>query len=226
LYGIVAQHALPEDAADGGGGVGGEGDPRQRAAPSTPEGVVTVSFRGLTALGAEIAATSRPPWPPPDLTHHRSVVAAVFKGQAVVPVPPGVVFRRRSTLLSWLELHYGALSDAVQYLHGGAEARLRVRSQPGPADASDGGPAHRVALDLARDAGRAVRAWILTPRRLSGVTDGRDFADVSASFLVERSQWREFADAVAARAGRDPGLQLSLTGPWPPYDFVRLRFGG
>jgi Gas vesicle synthesis protein GvpL/GvpF len=54
----------------------------------------------------------------------------------------------------------------------------------------------------------------------------RDVGDISASFLVDRSRWREFADAVAGEARRASGLELALSGPWPPYDFVRLEFGG
>jgi hypothetical protein len=54
----------------------------------------------------------------------------------------------------------------------------------------------------------------------------RDAGEASASFLVDRSRWRAFADAVAGEQHRDPELEVRLTGPWPPYDFVRLQFGG
>jgi hypothetical protein len=62
---------------------------------------------------------------------------------------------------------------------------------------------------------------------LDAVRDGaRDVNEVSASFLVERSRWREFADAVAAEARPASGIEIVLSGPWPPYDFVRFEFGG
>jgi hypothetical protein len=54
----------------------------------------------------------------------------------------------------------------------------------------------------------------------------RDDGEASASFLVDRSRWRAFVDAVALEGQRDPALEVRLTGPWPPYDFVRLQFGG
>jgi gas vesicle protein GvpL/GvpF len=54
----------------------------------------------------------------------------------------------------------------------------------------------------------------------------RDVLEASASFLVDRSQWRAFADRVAVEVRRDSALAAELTGPWPPYDFVRMEFGG
>ncbi len=109
------------------------------------------------------------------------------------------------------------------------------------------------ALDLFRSLGRAVAAWVLTgvpahsivngeglAARLSGIAlpaeagdgsgapaaTGRDVAELNASFLVDRLRWREFVRAVEAQAQQDPALRVVLTGPWPPYDFVRLQFGG
>jgi hypothetical protein len=62
---------------------------------------------------------------------------------------------------------------------------------------------------------------------VSAVRDGaRDVREVSASFLVERSRWREFAEAVGAEAQPASGIEIVLSGPWPPYDFVRFEFGG
>jgi hypothetical protein len=48
---------------------------------------------------------------------------------------------------------------------------------------------------------------------------------LSAAFLVEGELWHEFADAVADEQERHPLLHIELSGPWPPYDFVRLQFG-
>jgi hypothetical protein len=31
---------------------------------------------------------------------------------------------------------------------------------------------------------------------------------------------------VKEEAKRLPGLRIDVTGPWPPYDFVRMQFGG
>ena len=87
-------------------------------------------------------------------------------------------------------------------------------------------------------ASAAPRAATASSEAVSGANSGpvasvrraaprtRDDGDVSASFLVDRSRWRAVVDAVAVERQRAPELDIRVTGPWPPYDFVRLQFGG
>ena len=48
----------------------------------------------------------------------------------------------------------------------------------------------------------------------------------NASFLVDLDKWEVFADLVEKEDTRHTSLDFNLTGPWPPYDFVRMQFGG
>jgi hypothetical protein len=230
-----------------------------------PSGVHLVGFREISGVTTYLPVGTRGPVSP-DAAAHGAIVSALFAQQSIVPLPPGVVFRRSETLADWLELHYAALHDALGYVEGRAEARVHISPSDAtgagtPRRLSDGGPASppsfsASAVNICHEVGREAAAWMLLPRsaeaRLAGGTSadagssvayggrsylagstgdgvhahGRDVADVSASFLVDRSHWREFADAVAAEVGRQPALEIRLTGPWPPYDFVRLQFGG
>jgi hypothetical protein len=56
--------------------------------------------------------------------------------------------------------------------------------------------------------------------------DQRDEVVLSSAFLVERELWNDFAGAVRRVAADNTGFRIDLTGPWPPYDFVRIEFGG
>jgi hypothetical protein len=47
-----------------------------------------------------------------------------------------------------------------------------------------------------------------------------------ASFLVDTQRWQAFKDMVSKEAQRQGSLDFQVTGPWPPYDFVRMQFGG
>lgn len=244
LFGIVASHATLPD--------------------QMPLGIRLVSYRGLSAIIADVTAERRGP-PPPDTGFHRSVVAALFAHGSIVPVPPGIVFPRTETLGNWLELHYAALSDALSYVEGRGEARLHVRwsdqrasmRHEGHHRASSGPSLSALAHGIFHELGDRVVAWVPASRPVSvptmpvgarllgrvagdlfpsetgehavvgAVSDGvRDVRDVSASFLVERSRWREFADAVAVEARPASEIEIVLSGPWPPYDFVRFEFGG
>jgi hypothetical protein len=86
----------------------------------------------------------------------------------------------------------------------------------------DGSSFEATASRIFHELGKDQAAWVLP-----GVPPlGRDADEASASFLVDRSRWRAFADAVAGEQHRDLEIEVRLTGPWPPYDFVRLQFGG
>jgi hypothetical protein len=200
------------------------------ASEALPAGVHLASYRELAAAVADVPAGRRGP-APPDIDVHRSVVTALFAHGSVVPVPPGVVFRRLDTLTNWLELHYAPLMDAVRYVDGRAEARVHVRCAGRALEARSGHPhppaksSHLEgrAFEVFHEVSDHASAWSLVPLPAQ---QRRDADDISASFLVERSRWRDFAEAVAVAARRASGLDIALTGPWPPYDFVRLEFGG
>ena len=56
--------------------------------------------------------------------------------------------------------------------------------------------------------------------------DDEDGVVARASFLVDTQRWQAFTDTVSAEGKRQPALDFRVTGPWPPYDFVRMQFGG
>jgi len=58
----------------------------------------------------------------------------------------------------------------------------------------------------------------LTTDHLAGIV-------LSAAFLVERELWLEFERGFALARAANPALSVDLTGPWAPYDFVRMQFG-
>jgi hypothetical protein len=154
------------------------------------------------------------------LERYERVVEAVFTQRAVVPAPPGTVFRSRETLVRWMELHYVALSDALSFVEDRAVARIHICRATSPREERE-----RTA-DLAAAAAesfrvlrrRAVLAIPLKTGHIKGIV-------LSSSFLVEKELWKEFTSAVNEEQGSNHALELQMTGPWPPYDFVRMQFG-
>jgi hypothetical protein len=185
-----------------------------------PTGVRTVSFRDLAAVVAEAPYA---PVPADDSTiaEHRAVVETLFSGRTVVPAPPGVTFRAPQALQRWMELHYVALSDAVAYLDDRAGARVHIVRADGSHVAADAG------TDLAVAAAECMR--VLRRQAVAGLplrTEHLTGLVLSSAFLVEREAWKDFAGAVRRVAADHAGFRVELTGPWPPYDFVRIEFGG
>jgi hypothetical protein len=211
-----------------------DGDPHSLAS-----GTEVVTFRDLAAIVAE-TPHARPALADGDVATHRSVVESVFAHRAILPAPAGVVFRARDALERWLELHFVTLTDALAYVEGRVGARVHVTrksDRPSGAYAAVAGagagrpmappaPTEEMVIDVGAIAAESFR--VLRRHAAASITvrpATPDSGEAIASFLLERDRWSAFEAAVQEEARRDFELAFRLTGPWPPYDFVRMQFG-
>jgi hypothetical protein len=189
-------------------------------AEAPPTGIRTIGFRDLAAIVAD-APYAAPAADDATIVSHHEVVESLFAGRSLVPAPPGVTFREAQALQRWMELHYVALSDAVAYVDDRAGARVHIIRASGVRGRPDG------TTDLAAAAADCLR--LLRRQAVAGLPlriEPRDDVVLSSAFLVERELWSDFAGAVRRVAAEHTGFRIELTGPWPPYDFVRIEFGG
>jgi hypothetical protein len=181
-------------------------------------GVELVVVRELAALAKEAPYASTEPTDEQVLDMAETVRAFATRA-AVLPAPIGVVFRSREAVQRWVELHYVALSDALSFVDDRLVGRVHVW-RPGATDEQE------VGSDLAATAAESLRelrrsAVASVPLRVEQITG----IVLSAAFLVDQELWKEFAAKVQDLDARTPSIRLELTGPWPPYDFVQMRFG-
>jgi len=184
------------------------------------DGVELLHFRDLAAVVESGEYTMNPPTGEL-IEHYREVIVDVFGKAPVLPAPVGTVFRSQETLTRWLELHYVTLTEAMAFVDERAEARVHVGRVNGKVTERETGS--EVAA-VAADSLRALRrhAVIAVPLRSEQVTG----IVLSSAFLVDKELWEDFVAAVDDQRQRNPNLALDLSGPWPPFDFVRMQFGG
>ena len=236
LYGVLS--AAHGDAGSGGAAGAArmvDGVPRGAArrigTPTGPAAVELLRVRDLVAAVAPAPfADAAPTTTELDAMH--TVVSALFAERAILPAPPGAVFRSREAVAAWLELHAAALAEALRYVEDRVEARVRA-ARPVPGVALPGGSASTPIADVLRALRREAVAVLVL--RDAGREEGEPAAGdaperagaaaLQAAFLVERARWSSFAGAVAREHDACPELRLAVTGPWPPYDFVRLELG-
>lgn len=187
-----------------------------RAPVPDTELVVVRDLAAIVARGAYAAVDPTEE----NATRVGTAIAAYAKQSAVLPAPLGVVFRSREAVSRWLELHYVALSDALSFVDDRVVGRVHVWR---PGDASErevGSDLAAAAADALRDLRRSAVATVpLRTEQLTGIV-------LSAAFLVEQELWKDFASKVEEQGSHAQNLRLELTGPWPPYDFVQMQFGG
>jgi hypothetical protein len=190
----------------------------ERLAALDPE-LQAVAFRDVAVVAR--TATGRPAADEAaSLAHHRDV-ALLARLTTVVPAPPATQFRSAGAVRQWLELHASALEEALAHVEGRVMARVTAcRDLENASSDPDVLPPSAAAAESFR----VLRRHAVAAVAIAGGTAGDGTTIATEAFLVDRVQWDAFATEVVAEDERSPGLALRLTGPWPPYDFVRLQF--
>jgi hypothetical protein len=190
-------------------------------AMSLAEGTTLVHYRALAAI-VEPSPYAVSRLEDAEMSKYLTVLEEAQAHSAVLPAPPGTIFQSQPTLTRWLELHYFTLTEALSVIDGHAAARVSVTSQGKQPEDS-----RKSFAALAAESLRLLRsqaAATVTLPKADG--DEEEGVLARASFLVDTQRWEAFKDTVSKEAERQESLDFQVTGPWPPYDFVRMQFGG
>ncbi|MDB4950387.1 MAG: putative gas vesicle synthesis protein [Gemmatimonadetes bacterium] len=175
-------------------------------------GVTLVPYRDLAALLVPSSADPAGAADPQRVKErHWEVHRALLRG-SVAPAPLGVVFESDDEVVRFLTEAYATLKGALSRVEGRWEFRLHV-------DLVESALSESLALDLVThiyaELRRIAHSAIPFPR------DGKRL--LSAAFLVDRTSSSSFQDRVVELGRVNGALDLDLTGPWPPYDFVQMK---
>jgi Gas vesicle synthesis protein GvpL/GvpF len=181
--------------------------------------VDSTSIVALRDIGAIVrsSAYTIPPLDDNEMLECERVVESVFRAQTILPAPCGTVFKSEDHVRRWLELNYVSLVEGIHFVEGRCEARVHATAAPG-----EDGEAPEIDTEaLASESFRHLRRYAVAALPLRP-EEGRL---MSAAFLVDRAEYSSFDIRVKEQARAATLLRFQLTGPWPPYDFVRLDFG-
>ena len=178
-----------------------------------------IPYRDLCAVVSEQRNFTLDVATPSAVDFHRSVVDAVFRAATVLPAPVGVVFRAPDILKRWMELHYVALTGAMEFVEDRVVARVHVVRADATEDDRETGS------DLAAEAAESLRA--LRRHSVSTVPLRREEVTglaLSSAFLIDQTAWRTFVVATEEQQAAHHLLRFTVSGPWAPYDFVNMQF--
>jgi hypothetical protein len=188
---------------------------------SLAEGTTLTHYRALAAV-VEPSTYSIASLDDGEMANYLRVLEEVHAHTSVLPAPPGTVFQSASTLIRWLELHYFTLTEALSVIEGHAAARVSITMQ-GQHELETQKSFAAMAADSLRLLRSQAAATVTLPRADEDDAEG---VVARASFLIDTQRWQAFNDTVSKEAQRHIALDFHVTGPWPPYDFVRMQFGG
>jgi len=190
-----------------------------RALDALRLGGTEVVYRLVTAGDLAAAVTDAPfrDVEEPDaaaLRAHEAVVESLLRRPSLVPAPYGFLARNEAAVRVFLERRRHALEEALERLENTYEVRIHVTVGEEP----DG---ERLAGHL-----RQLNGILRGQARAARELPGRSEEEAVAAFLVGRGEWLHLVQAATRWEARSPHVRLRVTGPWPPYDFVRLEQGG
>ncbi len=173
-----------------------------------------IEHRALAAL-VHAVPYRLPEWNKELIRKHSATIERAMRRATIVPAPYGIVFRGPEQVVDFLEDQHVALDEALSFLDGAFEIRLHIQPSGRRPDVSDGELADQAARFYTALRRRSRAAFTLAPA-------GRRI--LSAAFLVNRADWVSFFEYADELDADHPEFQFDLTGPWPPYDFVRIAF--
>jgi gas vesicle protein GvpL/GvpF len=188
---------------------------------SLAEGTTLTHYRALAAV-VEPSTYALTSLDDGEMLNYLRVLEEVHSHTSVLPAPPGTVFQSQSTLTRWLELHYFTLTEALSVIEGHAAARVSITMQ-GQHELETQKSFAALAADSLRLLRSQAAATVTLPK---ADADDEEGVIARASFLIDTQRWQAFNDTVSKEAQRQSALDFQVTGPWPPYDFVRMQFGG
>jgi hypothetical protein len=188
---------------------------REGAGTIAPE-VTVLRLRDLGAL-VRSAPYTRGECTAHDVDGYHQVIDAAFRLGAVLPAPCGTVFRSMEQVRRWLAQNYIALSEGIHFVAGRCGARVHISAR-----GRDRAPTADGLAALAAECARELRGTAV-----ASVAIRRDAqTDMwSSAYLLEQERWHEFVEQVRDLAERHDVLAFEQSGPWPPYDFVRMDLG-
>jgi hypothetical protein len=168
------------------------------------------------------------PRPAPKLiVHHERVVEAIMAWGAVLPLRFGTELAREQELADVLRDRRDELLRSLDHVRGSQELGVRVIPHdrpPGRRPTTTTGRDYLLAR--VREHGRReraiseVHAELAAVSRSTRVRQPRPPAILVGTYLVDAERVGEFRRRADQLAQRQAGVQITVTGPWPPYSFA------
>lgn len=194
---------------------------------------------------------TQPEWVESKVRAHDQVIRAAMQAGTVIPCRFCTVLRHDEDVRQLLDVHRERIADTLAQLEGKQEWGVKIFAVPIQAEKKSGGDipegggkaylqrrkredARRDELDReARDHARACHDElaaaiaadvVILPRRPRTGGGVSNEPLLNGAYLIAQEDVERFHGLIAAMQERHGplGLKFEVTGPWPPYNFVRL----
>ena len=143
----------------------------------------------------------------------KQLLDALFARGAVLPAPPGLVFRTADTLRAWMEQNYVGLAEGA-HASSRDDARRACTCAPRVTDDRRGDRRREAGGHRMRSARCATAPW-----RRSRCPSRQPPVLVSVAFLLKANEWNTFSESVLEQERRYHAAALRADRPVDPARF-------
>jgi Gas vesicle synthesis protein GvpL/GvpF len=181
---------------------------------------------------------------------HDAVIAAIARFGPVVPMRMATVYLDDQRVSQLLQARHGDFVTALRHVTGRAELGVKAFADPEvlagqdesaeqAAGAKMSGTAYLMrrrralaanddAFRIAAEHAERIHSTLLThavdgkrkPAPDRSLSNRKDWTVLNGTYLVDTDDIDAFSALVAAVDRDTPGIELEITGPWPPYSFA------
>jgi hypothetical protein len=187
------------------------------------EEVERVCHDGMAGVFARIEG--RPEPSAEALWRHEQLVEGLMQDRAVLPLRYGTVLRDESELRGVMEERSAEFAELLDAVRGRVELAVRVLAGAPEAEPEERPASGKAYMETLARRRRSSEEAVAALEPLEGVATAAVRREAAGdltrlSFLVERGRVEDFNLRLEELRGEHPELNMTCTGPWPPYSFV------
>ncbi|MBU3957930.1 MAG: GvpL/GvpF family gas vesicle protein [Nanoarchaeota archaeon] len=144
--------------------------------------------------------------------HENVIKEIMINSNSVVPMAFGMIFANEKILKSIIKTTYKAVKEILNTVEGKLELGVRIITKGGMEN---------------RD-GISDEIFSILKEKSEETKKGNLFSDrlvLNGCFLVKKDKIGEFSNTVEELESKYPDLKFHYSGPWAPYNFVKINIG-
>lgn len=144
--------------------------------------------------------------------HENVIKEIMINSSSVVPMAFGMIFANEKILKSIIKTAYKAVKKALNAVEGKFELGVRVVAKGGAENRN--GISDEIFSILKEKSEETKKGNLVSDRLI-----------LNGYFLVKKDRIGEFSNAVEELESKYPNLKFHYSGPWAPYNFVKINIG-
>jgi len=174
--------------------------------------VYAMDYKDVSAVVSDCSDLNPQPSEENAKIHENVIKEIMISSNSVVPMAFGMIFANEKILKSIIKTAYIAVKKALNAVEGKLELGVRVIAKEGAENRN--GISDEIFGTLKEKSEETKKGNLFSDRLI-----------LNGHFLVKKDRMGEFSNNVEELESKYPNLKFHYSGPWAPYNFVKINIG-